>query len=297
MSYFSSRPIKKVFTEGTPGHVDKARYFYFDTQDASQKSLSILCGGHEKCAGDFELNRSHFPFYTIEFTIGGKGSFVCGNQTHPLYYGKLTGYGPNTPHHFKADSTDPMEHIFIIFLGRDAGTLFKQSILHSKNSILTTEPDFIGSLMRHILKVGFDKPGNAEQIICCYLRAILLGQTDASPAIHSVSPSMESFSRCKSYLDHHFEHIDSCAQLAQNCHLDIRYIARLFKRYKQMRPYDYLIQLKMNKAASLLLTTNFSIKQIAQMTGIEDPYHFSRVFKKIFKVAPSEYRQSFMEPQ
>jgi AraC-like DNA-binding protein len=291
MSYFINNPIKKEFTDGIPGHVAEAQYFYFDTQDASQKSLSILCGGYEKCAGDFELDRNHFPFYTIELTVGGKGTFACGNQTHPLYYGKLTAYGPNTPHYFKADSVEPMEHIFIIFLGRDADTLFKQSDLYSKNSILVADPDFIASLMRHILKVGFDKSGNAEQIICCYLKAILLGQTDASPAIYSASPSMVSFNRCKSYLDHHFERIDSCAQLAQHCHLDIRYIARLFKRYKQIRPYEYLIQLKMNKAASLLLTTNFSVKQVAQITGIKDPYHFSRLFKKIFKKAPSQYRK------
>jgi len=287
--------IKKEYTEGVPGHVIHARYFYFDTESAKGNSLGILCGGYEKCAMDFELNRKNFPFYTVEFTVRGKGSFACHGKTYPLRYGTLTGYGPKAPHHFKTDPADPMEHIFIIFMGQDAGKLFEKSILHSVPSILVSNPDLTLSIMEHILKIGFDKSARAEEIICNYLRAILLEQTDSPLAVNPNRLSLENFQRCKNYLDHHFETIHSSSQLAEECSLNIRYIARLFKRYKQMRPHKYLIQLKMNKAANLLLTTTLSIKQVAQMIGLEDPYHFSRLFKKSFKKAPSQYRQSFIK--
>lgn len=287
--------IKKEFTEGTPGHVVQARYFYFDADCGRNVKLHILCGGYEKCAPDFALNRKNLAFYTVKFTLGGKGLFCHNNKTYPLNFGSLTAFGPRIPHQFKTDPTDPMEHIFIVFMGQQAERLFNAGALGENYSIHVPNPQFTATLLEQILKTGVEKPPFAQEICRGYLASLLLEQARIRDDSSS-GGSLESFLKCKGYLDSHFTNISSVAQLAEQCCLDIRYIARLFRRYEQMRPYDYLMRLKMDKAANLLLTTNFSIKQIARMTGLEDPYHFSRLFKKIFKIAPSEYRRSFIEP-
>ena len=46
-----------------------------------------------------------------------------------------------------------------------------------------------------ILKIGFEKSNNSEQILCNYLRALLLEQADTTLAAASNSPSLESFLR------------------------------------------------------------------------------------------------------
>lgn len=297
MQYQKTDFIKKEFTEGIPGHVAKARYFYFDIDQADQSDLRILCGGYEQCAPDFALNRRNLAFYTVKFTLGGKGVFICNNKTYPLGFGSLTVFGPQTPHQFKTDPSDPMEHIFLVFTGKQAAGLLNLNRLGSRHCIQVSNPPFIAALMEHILHVGLEKPPYAQDLCQSYLESLLLEQIESPAETEQNDRALASFQKCKHHLEQHFAAISSPAQLAEECHLDIRYIARLFRRYKQIRPHDYLMQLKMNKAASLLLTTHLSIKHIAQMTGIEDPYHFSRVFKKVFRVAPSEYRQSFIEPQ
>jgi two-component system response regulator YesN len=40
----------------------------------------------------------------------------------------------------------------------------------------------------------------------------------------------------------------------------------------------------------LLRQQNISVQQVAEMTGFNDPFHFSRVFKKFKGIAPSEVR-------
>jgi AraC-like DNA-binding protein len=45
--------------------------------------------------------------------------------------------------------------------------------------------------------------------------------------------------------------------------------------------------MKMNHAAELITRANFSVKAAAVEVGFEDPYHFSRVFKRVHGVAPS----------
>jgi transcriptional regulator GlxA family with amidase domain len=83
--------------------------------------------------------------------------------------------------------------------------------------------------------------------------------------------------------------------LAEECSFDIRYIARLFKKYAGIRPYDYLMKLKTDNALNLLVTSNLSIKKIAFMSGFTDPGHFSRVFKKRFDLSPESYRKALSQ--
>jgi transcriptional regulator GlxA family with amidase domain len=62
-----------------------------------------------------------------------------------------------------------------------------------------------------------------------------------------------------------------------------------FKAYTGMTPYQYFIQLKINKAKDLLDREEASVKEVAFALGFEDPYYFSRLFKKKTGVAPSDW--------
>jgi transcriptional regulator GlxA family with amidase domain len=50
------------------------------------------------------------------------------------------------------------------------------------------------------------------------------------------------------------------------------------------------MRLKLNLAATLLLTTSRPVHKIAEQVGFEDPYHFSRNFKKFHGFSPRNYR-------
>ncbi len=51
----------------------------------------------------------------------------------------------------------------------------------------------------------------------------------------------------------------------------------------------FLTRLKMNYAAELLMKKHLSVKEAANAVSFFDPYHFSRVFKKIHGISPSKY--------
>ncbi|HKI69808.1 MAG TPA: helix-turn-helix transcriptional regulator, partial [Verrucomicrobiae bacterium] len=55
-------------------------------------------------------------------------------------------------------------------------------------------------------------------------------------------------------------------------------------------PIDFFIRLRMQHACKLLDGTALSVKEIAAELGYEDPFYFSRTFKSVNHVAPSEYR-------
>ncbi|MFF2479934.1 ABC transporter substrate-binding protein [Paenibacillus sp. NPDC058071] len=74
-----------------------------------------------------------------------------------------------------------------------------------------------------------------------------------------------------------------------------RQLLRAFKQQTRTSPIDYLIRVRIEKAKELLLSTDFTLKEIAESVGYMDSYYFSRVFKKHEGVSPIHYKQSVHE--
>ena len=66
----------------------------------------------------------------------------------------------------------------------------------------------------------------------------------------------------------------------------------IFKSYFNTTPHDYTKSKKLNKATLLLKTTKLPVNEIATKCGIPDYNYFSKVFKKVFSVSPTEYRKN-----
>ena len=70
----------------------------------------------------------------------------------------------------------------------------------------------------------------------------------------------------------------------------------LFKQKTGYAPIDYFIQMKMQKASQELDFTDRHIKDIALSMGFDDPYYFSKRFRKAIGVSPQKYRQMRKPP-
>lgn len=287
--------IRKKYIGGRPGHVLDADYFYYETEPGYSKGLAIVCGGHEKCAPDYRLDRIGYPYYVIKYTITGKGTFTIRGKMHLLKSGVLSGFSPKDAHSYTCDPANPMEHIFVIFVGAEASKLFKHSTLAAKGTFEVANPGETLYLLRAIMKTGLEKAPYSQQICCSYLRALLLRQAaKTQDSSDSFSLATQTYQRCKKYINDNFSQIATPADAADACAVNIRYMARLFRLHGKITPHDYILRLKLNKAANLLLTCGLSVNEIGYSLGFSDPYHFSRVFKRFHGLSPHHYRQLHM---
>lgn len=80
--------------------------------------------------------------------------------------------------------------------------------------------------------------------------------------------------------------------LARLVNVSESHLRHLFKSETGLTPTQYLKQLRLRKAQTLLETTFLSVKQISNQVGFCDETYFSREFKRTFGVAPGRYRQT-----
>ncbi len=80
-------------------------------------------------------------------------------------------------------------------------------------------------------------------------------------------------------------------KLAQVFHTNRTTLLADFKKSTGQSINCYVIQLRMTMAATLLRDTALSISEICERTGFNDISYFSKSFKKVIRITPSEYRK------
>lgn len=94
-----------------------------------------------------------------------------------------------------------------------------------------------------------------------------------------------------SYIQINLKRNLSVNHLASRANLHQDYFSRLFLKHTGQRPLTYLQDKRIERAQYLIATTTLSYNEIAENTGFESLSHFSRTFKKITTLTPTEYRK------
>lgn len=92
------------------------------------------------------------------------------------------------------------------------------------------------------------------------------------------------------YIEEHYATV-TLESLSQIFHYSPQSISHKIKKITGKSFMDYILQKKMQMAASLLINTNIKIKNISEEIGYQNSEHFIRLFKKYFGKSPSIYRQ------
>ena len=105
------------------------------------------------------------------------------------------------------------------------------------------------------------------------------------------APKKMDISLVKSFLDEHYSEKLSLESVSSQFFIDKHYLARLFKEQYGVTLVTYLQQVRITHAKRMLRFTDKSIEEIGLECGIGELNYFSRVFKKLEGVSPSEFRR------
>lgn len=92
------------------------------------------------------------------------------------------------------------------------------------------------------------------------------------------------------YLQQHLTRPFDAKHMEQTLHFHFDYLARCLKQYTGMSPLQYLHDLQIKKAKSLLENTGLSVSEIGAQVGIENANYFIRLFRTQTGITPGQYR-------
>ena len=95
----------------------------------------------------------------------------------------------------------------------------------------------------------------------------------------------------KAYIAEHYAEDISLKTLAGLVYLSPVYLSRLFSRETGETISAYVQNVRIERAKSLLRTTNLKIYEVAEPVGFTDPVYFSRIFKKATGIKPKDFRK------
>lgn len=97
--------------------------------------------------------------------------------------------------------------------------------------------------------------------------------------------------KVKEYINNNYSEDLSLERIAEYVYLSPGYLSTLFKVETGITVFDYLTNLRMEKAKEFLLTTNIKIQDIAIKVGYNSSQSFIRYFKKYYNITPNQFRK------
>jgi AraC-like DNA-binding protein len=272
--------------------VSKARRFFLSLNPPKDRALAVVCGGYENCTAEYAIERETFPFYTLEYVAAGQGDLKLKNRRHALQPGSLFTYGPGVPHRITGDRAHPLVKYFVNFAGTGAANLLNDWEMSPGTASHVFPSNALQGLFEELIASGIRGTSRAARLCSKLVECLGLKIMDSRIPLEAAStPSFTSYQSCRQHIQENFPRLKTLGQIARECHLDGSYLCRLFRRYDHESPYRYLMRLKMNCAAELLLRPGAMVKQVSASAGFANPFHFSRAFKQVLGLSPDRFRR------
>lgn len=93
------------------------------------------------------------------------------------------------------------------------------------------------------------------------------------------------------YIQTNFTNKITLEQLSELSAINKYYLIRIFKQYTGLSPIDYIIHIRIEEAEKLLIESSLPISKISDLVGFHSPSHFTKVFKAIHHMTPSQFRK------
>jgi AraC-like DNA-binding protein len=205
----------------------------------------------------------------------------------------LYHYDHRTQLEIRTDPVQPMAKYFLCLTGSHAGERLRAAGVRPNGVVRLAMFTEVQRVWEELLREG-RQHGAAAERICAALAEILLLKIEelSNRSGEKGQWSEKVFLRCKGVIEAEALQLRTLGDITKAVGVGASQLCRLFRRYENVSPYQYLLRRKMAIAAERLMDPTALVKEAAGYVGFTDPYHFSRCFKKVHRVAPKEFQRS-----
>lgn len=265
----------------------------------SYMDLTLYQYGRESCTPAHSYGPAIRNHYLFHFILNGKGTLYSNStngQTHVFHLKKHEGFliSPRQVNTYIADERDPWEYAWIEFDGLKAKEWLDNAGLSCNTPIFKThKKENIQPMIEELKAIIYGhERSSLYQIGHLYtFLDLMVHSSFYYKNLNTVKLKEVYIQQAITFVEQNY-HLDiTIEDIATFCNLNRSYLGKLFKEMVNKTPQQFLILYRMNQASELLRFTELSIAEIGKSVGYPNQLHFSRAFKNIYHIPPSQWRK------
>ncbi len=251
-------------------------------------------GNYRRAEGHFVDRKRPLSETVLIYCLSGTGWFRLRDRKQNVSEGMALFLPAGESHAYGADAGAPWSICWLHFAGSRMSEYLEALRLEKERPLLYV-PDSV--LVTHAFEEMYRYIGEGYTENALLALSTELGRFLGLLKMHQKAPLQKGRRAQQGILDsirfmrRNLEKNLSLQQLARVACMSLAHYGHLFRDQTGASPRAFFIRLKMQRACEQLHTTEQSVSEIGAQAGFEDPFHFSRVFKKSIGLSPSAYRK------
>lgn len=244
--------------------------------DRALSDLNPLVLGEEHCPPGSGFGPATRYYTLIHFVVDGEGTFLQGGVERPVHAGQAFIIRPDEITTYWASETNPWHYRWIGFDGA----------LSARFASLPPVFNYTTDWAERMLSAAREyDTGVMEYAIAAELHLMY-----AELFAHN-SKKTDYVATVKTYVRALYMQPLRVEEIAENMHLDRRYLSRIFKEREGKSIQEYIVTVRMEEAKRLL-ARGMGVAECAHLCGYEDTCNFSKMFKRECGVSPALWRRT-----
>jgi AraC-like DNA-binding protein len=265
-------------------------------------ACSVRLAGAYRFAGGWEVPTRITPHYILCIGVAGEADVTVGSESYRLGPETLVLTPPHVPQSFVKTSDEPLCFYTVHFTAQVYDFLDVPSLYRLPPRLTLTPARMEGfqSAARRIVqeladaRPGFTLAASGE---CARMLAWLWRETveAAGTLTEHDTTTVAALPRLAPVLrtiQAHYAEPLRVRDLAGLVHLHPAWFSTRFRQLTGLSPAQFLMRYRLERARELLVSTDRSVREIAALTGFQDPLYLSRQFRRLLGTSPTAYRQS-----
>ena len=234
---------------------------------------------------------AHRDLWVLAFAFSGHVNYQVGTRRFAASMGDLIWFPPGQVHSASSDPTNPWRFCSLGFRLHDPSQKGIELTNAFDNRLRLHNPFQISALLEELYHEWTGKRiaymlrcrSIIEEILFLIIRALdHKEQRQAVPHVYRMHKIVQ-------LIEQNPEKVYTVGELAAKTRLSAPYFRRLFKQVTGYTPVQYQHWVKVNKAKDLLLSGECNVSEAAIQLGFDNVFYFSRLFKRVAHVNPSDY--------
>lgn len=229
--------------------------------------------------------------YFLLYIQSGIGYYTFDGKTVPISSETVVIYKPDEPRIYTFQKSDNVVVAWVRFEGQKVHSMLKKLDLLDKQTITINNGSKLFKNINTICDEYTKKDTGYKLSVEALLTKMLvdISRNSVKDAPSRQEQLIEKI--CKKLSDEFYLNYDN-SHYAAECSLSTSRFNALFKKYTGTSPLKYKMNIRLWRARSLLINSDYKIGEIATLIGFDDPLYFCKYFCKKYGMSPSEFRDS-----